>query len=78
MTRAPAFLFLINFYCCIIALDIVSASAVEQSESPIHTQMPLFFGFPPHFGLHRALSRVPCAGQVLISYLFYTKYINSI
>ena len=33
---------------------------------------PLFFGFPSRLGLHRALSRVPCALQeVLISYLFY-------
>ena len=34
---------------------------------------PLFFGFPPHLGHHKALSTVPCATQqVLISDLFYT------
>ena len=33
---------------------------------------PLFFGLPAHAGLHRALSRVPCAvQQVLLSYRFY-------
>ena len=34
---------------------------------------PLFLEFPSYLGHHRALSRVPCAIQlVLISYLFYT------
>ena len=36
---------------------------------------PISFRFPSHLGHHRALSRVPCAIQlVLISYLliFYT------
>ena len=36
---------------------------------------PLFLRFPSHLGHHRALSRVPCTRQqVLISYLFYTKW----
>ena len=35
----------------------------------------LFFGFLPHLGRQRALSRVPCAiQQVLISHLFHTQY----
>ena len=34
---------------------------------------PLFFRFPSHLGLHRALSRVPSTiVQVLVSYLSYT------
>ena len=35
---------------------------------------PLSFVFPSHLGHHRAPSRVPCAIQVLISYLLYTQY----
>ena len=36
-------------------------SAIQQSESAIRIHSPSFFGFPPHLGHHRALSRVPCA-----------------
>ena len=35
---------------------------------------PLFFGFPSHLGHHRALGKVPCALQQILSYLFYTQY----
>ena len=51
----------------------VLVSAVQQSDSQIciYTS-PLHFGFPPHLGHRRALSRGPCAvQQVLISYRFY-------
>ena len=32
---------------------------------------PNFFGFPSHLGHHRALSRISCAIQYVLSYLFY-------
>ena len=36
------------------------------------------FGFPCHFGYHRALSRVCCATEeTLASYLFYTSLSSS-
>ena len=55
--------------------SVVSVSAVQQSESAIHILYPLFFGFPSHLGHPRALNRVPCAVQeVLSSYLFYKRW----
>ena len=52
--------------------SVMSVSAVQQSELAIHILYPLLFGFPSHLGHPRALSRVPCAVQeVLSSYLFY-------
>ena len=43
----------------------------------MYSPHPLF-GFPSHFGQHRAPSGVPCAiQQVLTSYLFYTQQSQS-
>ena len=33
---------------------------------------PLFFGFPSHLGHHRALSRVPCTTQSVLTPVLYT------
>ena len=53
--------------------SIVLVSATQQGESAICIHIPLFFGFLPHLGHHRALSRVHSATpQILISYLFYS------
>ena len=39
----------------------VLVSAVQQSESTVCIHIPpLFFGFPPHLGHHRALNRLSC------------------
>ena len=54
--------------------SVVLLSAVQQSESVILYIYiyPLLFGFFPHTGHCRVLSRVPCAiQQILTSYLFY-------
>lgn len=45
---------------------------IKVNHLSIHTQ-PLFFGFPSPLDHHRALSSVPCAAQVLTSYLRYTQ-----
>ena len=65
--------YFINFYWSIVALQ-RCVSAVQQSESAIRINIsPLFW--TSHLGHHRAPSRVPCGiQQVLISYLFYTRY----
>ena len=50
----------------------VFVSAVQQSDSATHILLSHFLVFPFLLGHQRALSRVPCAIQlVLISYLFY-------
>ena len=61
--------------------NVVLLSAVQQSESVIHTHISgLFLDFFSHIGHYRVLSRVPRAiQQVLISYLFYIQqceYVN--
>ena len=59
--------------------NVVLVSTVQQSESAINIHISPLFGFPSHLIHHRTLSRVPCAiQQVLISYLFYTQYQQSI
>ena len=67
------FIFKLIFIGLQLLYNVVLVSAVQKSESAVSIHLSLFFGFPPHLGHHRALSRVHWAiQQVLISYLFYT------
>ena len=70
------FKFLLEYSCFTMLCQFLLYSKLNQLYIYIY---PLFFGFPSHLGHHRALSRVPCALQVLINYLFYTQqciYVN--
>ena len=54
-------------------------SAVQQSDSAIHTYISIFFRFFSLIGYYKILSIVPCAIQwVLVVYLFYIQYCVSI
>ena len=83
-TYRTGFLFVFLFLIFIgvqVICNVVSVSAVQKSESVIHTHISthLFFS---HLGHYRVLSRVSCATQqILISYLFYVcqcLYVNPI
>ena len=55
--------------------NVVLVSGCSKASQLYICRHPLFFGFPPRLGPHRAPRRVPCAvAQVLVSYLFYTRY----
>ena len=65
------FLFL-NFYWHIVALQCrVSSYCTTKKSANVYVYL-LFLKFCSHLGDHRALTRVPCIQQVLLSYLFYT------
>ena len=78
--RSNLFLFFLLAYSCFTMLcqflynQLLCSQYRKVNQLHVYVQ-PLFFGFPPDLGHHRALSRVPCAiQQVLICYLFYTWY----
>ena len=48
----------------------MSISALQQSESAIHTYISPLFGFLSHLGHHRAPTRVPCAIYTVVNPLF--------
>ena len=53
------FIFLINFYWSIVALQCCASLYCTAKYIYIYIYLsPLFFGFPSHLGHHRALSRV--------------------
>ena len=59
--------------------NVVLVSTVQQSESTLQIHIFSLFVLPSHLGHHRALNRVPCAIQSLLtSYLFETFFIYSI
>ena len=64
----------INFYWSVVALQCCVKFRLYSKMNQLYIYIcPLPFGLPSHFGHHRALSRVPCVIQyVLTSYLFYT------
>ena len=60
-------------YWNVVVLQCCVSFYLQQNESAFLYINPLFFGFPPHLGHHRALSTGPCVvEQALISYLLYT------
>ena len=58
-------------YSCFTVLGLFLLCS-KANQPHVYTY-PLFLGFPSHLGYYRALSRVRCAIEpVLTSYLFYT------
>ena len=71
------FLFFINVYWCIVALQYCIRCRYIQlsyTVNQLYVYIDPSFQTSFHLGNHRALSRVPCSiQQVLISFLFYTQ-----
>ena len=63
--------FLLEYSCFTVLCEFLLSRRVNQLNVYI---CPLFFGFPPHLGKHRARSRACATPLLLLSCLFYTQY----